>query len=317
MQNPVCELPPGAKCKRCKSRAEIRLPSHNTILCRECFIHYCRTAVSRAMEKFGISRDSNLLIAVSGGKDSLAVWDLLASLGYRTRGLHVYLGVPEFSDASAEAVRQYASPRGLPWVQYSLKDIFGWTVEEVRDRTRRSICSICGSMKRQYLNRLTVRKGYRAIVSGHNLDDEAGRLLGNILRHRSEYLDKQYPYLPSPHPLMPAKVKPLYRLESHELRTYCRVASIRPLSSPCPYSHGATSHVIKEALDFIENRMPGSKRDFLYSYLRHKQPPATDPSGMKFCENCGEPAYFKVCSVCSLKERLEAIRLKEEGENEK
>ncbi len=81
------------------------------------------------------------------------------------------LGIAGFSDASVEAVAEFASSRNLPWSQYSMKELFGWTVEEVRDRTRRNICSVCGTIKRQLLNRLTVREGYRAIISGHNLDD--------------------------------------------------------------------------------------------------------------------------------------------------
>ncbi|MFZ2448003.1 MAG: ATP-binding protein [Syntrophobacteraceae bacterium] len=312
MDHTLPPLPENAKCRRCAGRGQIRLPSHNTIFCGECFMHFCRTAVSRAMEKFAITPETDILVAVSGGKDSLAVWDILNALGYRTRGLHVTLGIAGFSDASVEAVAEFATSRNLPWAQYSLKELFGWTVEEVRDRTRRNICSVCGTIKRQMLNRLTVREGYRAIVSGHNLDDEAGRLLGNILRNRTRYFEKQYPYLPSTHPRMPAKVKPLYRLESHELRAYCKFASIRPHSASCPLSRGATSHTVKEALDMLEAKMPGTKRDFLFSYLRNRKPPEFDTSELRLCEQCGEPAWLPLCSVCSLKAQLNEVRKKEE-----
>ncbi|MEN6437564.1 MAG: ATP-binding protein [Syntrophobacter sp.] len=305
MEYTLPRLPEAARCRRCSGRGRIRLPSHNTLFCSECFLHFCRTAVARAMEKFGIERGADLLVAVSGGKDSLALWDILNELGYRTRGLHIHLEIEGFSDESVEAVAEFARSRGLPWSQYSVKELFGWTIPEVRGRTRRNICSLCGTIKRQMLNRLTVKEGYSAILSGHNLDDEAGRLLGNILRNRTQYFEKQYPYLKSSHPRMPAKIKPLYRLESHEIRAYCHFASIRPHSAKCPLSHGATSHTIKEALDQIESKMPGTKRDFLFSYLRNRQPPEFDATELKLCERCGEPAWLPVCSVCSLKEQLE------------
>jgi tRNA-5-methyluridine54 2-sulfurtransferase len=315
MENVLPRLPDNAKCKRCKGRGEIRLPSHNTLFCRDCYIRFCETAVTRAMEKFGISKDAELMVAVSGGKDSLALWDLLNNLGYRTKGLHVSLGIEDFSEASVNAVTDFASARNLPWAHYSLKELFGWTVPEIKDCTRRNICSVCGKVKRQLLNRLTVREGYQVLASGHNLDDESGRLLGNILRNRTQYFEKQYPYLPSTTARMSAKLKPLYRLESSELRAYCQFASIRPHTAKCPLSRGATSHIIKEALDFLEKKMPGTKRDFLFSYLRTRRPPEFDQSEMRFCERCGEPAFLSVCSVCSLKEQLEAIRDKiENGE---
>jgi tRNA-5-methyluridine54 2-sulfurtransferase len=309
MEFVIPQLPQNAKCRRCKARGEIRLPSHNTLFCRDCYIKFCETAVTRAMDKFGISRDTDLLVAVSGGKDSLALWDLLHRLGFRTRGLHVSLGIEAFSEESLEAIKDFASTRNLPWAHYSLKEMFGWTIPEIRERSRRSICSLCGMIKRQLLNRLTVMEGYGVLATGHNLDDEAGRLLGNILRNRTQYFDKQYPYLPAVNSRMPAKAKPLYRLESWELRAYCHFSSIKPHTAKCPLSRGATSHVVKEALDFLEGEMPGTKRDFLFSHLRNRRPPLSDQT-MRFCEKCGEPAYLPVCSVCNLKEHLEAIRLK-------
>jgi tRNA(Ile)-lysidine synthase TilS/MesJ len=306
MEYHIPGLPENAKCKRCRSKGEIRLPSHNTIWCADCFIHYCENAVAKAMKKFGISNEVEILVAVSGGKDSLALWSILDSLGYRTRGLHVNLGIEGFSEASMDAVAEFAGSRNLAWAQYSLKEVFGWTIDETRRRTRRrSICSICGVVKRQILNRLTAREGYRMLASGHNLDDEAGRLLGNLLRHRTYYIERQYPYLPSTHPLFAAKVKPLYRLESAELRAYCHFASVRPFNESCPLSHGATSHFVKEALQSMEEKMPGTKRDFYFTWLKHRQPPVSfNGEGISICGECGEPAFVETCGVCAIRANL-------------
>lgn len=297
-------LPESAKCRKCKSRGEIRLPSHNTIWCGRCFIQYCETAVVRAMKTFGITQETELLVAVSGGKDSLALWNILNNLGFRTKGIHVDLGIPGFSEASIDAVLEFAKSRNLTWTTCSLKEVFGWSIEEIRPRTRRSICSVCGAIKRQLLNRLTIRAGYSTLVSGHNLDDEAGRLLGNTLRHRTQYLDKQYPFLPASLPLLPARAKPLYRLESHEIRSYCEFSSIRPHTAKCPLSRGATSHIVKEALDFLESKMSGTKRDFYFTYLKNRKPPEFEGGEITVCRQCGEPAYMETCSVCSLKAQL-------------
>jgi tRNA(Ile)-lysidine synthase TilS/MesJ len=257
------------------------------------------------MKKFGLYNDTPLLVAVSGGKDSLAAWDILNDLGYTTKGLHINLSIEGFSESSVEAVENFARPRNLEWVEYPLYKIFGYTVPEIRARTRRKICSLCGLLKRQMLNRMTIREGFGALVVGHNLDDEAGRLLGNFLRHRTQHLEKVSPFLPSTHPRLPAKLKPLYRLESSEIRTYCTLKGIVPLDSKCPMSRGATSHIIKEALDFLEYEMPGTKRDFLFHYVKQK---ASDEARSPFvdCRQCGEPSYDGLCSVCNLKAQLEA-----------
>jgi tRNA-5-methyluridine54 2-sulfurtransferase len=140
---------------------------------------------------------------------------------------------------------------------------------------------------------------------GHNLDDEAGRLLGNIVRNRLQYLEKQSVYLASPHPLIPAKYKPLYRLESHEIRTYCRLQGIVPLDARCPLSRGATSRTFKEALDLMESKMPGSKRDFLFTFLDRKSAlPSKPPSAFDSCVQCGQPCFSGICSACHLKGKM-------------
>lgn len=259
--------------------------------------------MDRALRKFKFSAEIPLLVAVSGGKDSLAVWDVLHELGRETKGLHVNLGIEGFSEASVESVRRFAEKRDLSFVEYSLKECFGYTVPEIQRRTRRKICSVCGTLKRQLLNRFAVREGFQALVVGHNLDDEAGRLLGNMTRHRYQYLDKQSPFLPSTHPRLPAKLKPLYRLEAKEILTYCELKNILPVDGKCPLSRGATSHIFKEALDFLESKMPGTKRDFLFTYLDRKKP-LVHASTFGSCKQCGEPAYSDLCSVCNLKNQL-------------
>jgi len=303
MKDIVPSLPAGAKCIRCRGQASIRMSSHNANMCPSCFRHYFHTGVRRAMKKFGLPHRLPLMVAVSGGKDSLAVWEALHGLGYDTKGIHVDLGIDGFSGQSSEAVQRFAETRKLPWVKYSLREAFGYTVPEIQKRTRRKICSVCGLLKRQLLNRLAVKEGFEAVVVGHNLDDEAGRLLGNLTRHRTRYFEKQYPFLPSTHPRLPAKLKPLYRLEAHEIRTYCKIENIIPVEADCPLSKGATSHAFKEALDFLETRMPGTKRDFLFTYLDRRNPPR-DSSPFEPCRECGEPTYGDLCSVCRLKSQL-------------
>jgi uncharacterized protein (TIGR00269 family) len=264
------------------------------------------------MKKFRIEQSEPLMIAVSGGKDSLALWDVLHQLDYSTKGLHINLGIENFSRASSAAVKQFADHRELPWSEYSLEDALGYSLSGIQRRTRRKICSVCGAIKRQLLNQLTLREGFTHLAVGHNLDDEAGRLLGNIVRHRTDYFEKQYPHLPSSHPRMPAKSKPLYRLEAHEIRTYCRLADIMPIESKCPFSRGATSHAFKEALHYLEEKMPGTKRDFLFTYVSRRYPPLPI-SSYGVCRVCGEPTYSDLCSVCNL---LAQMREKDEKQKD-
>ncbi len=297
------ELPRGAKCIRCRSQAEIRLPSHHANFCPDCFLHFFQTAVERALKKMDLSTETPLMVAVSGGKDSLAVWDIMHRLGFTTRGLHLDLGIPGFSEDSRAAVEAFARPRGLEWSAFALKEEFGHTIPEIHAALRGKICALCGRIKRHFFDRLTARQGYQALVTGHNLDDEAGRLLGNLLANRQDFVRRQHPCLPSPHPSLPARLKPLYRVDIREILAYCRLQGIKPASATCSLSRRATSHVHKQALDLLEQKMVGTKRSFLFSYLKGKPPPEPDPI-TSFCSQCGHPSYIPVCGLCSLKNRI-------------
>ena len=64
------------RCKKCSTKAVIGLPRHNAAFCKPCFTTFVHDQVARAIKSeqmFG--REDRILVAVSGGKDSLALWD--------------------------------------------------------------------------------------------------------------------------------------------------------------------------------------------------------------------------------------------------
>ena len=58
-------------------------------------------------------RKDKVLIAVSGGKDRLSLWDILDRLGYQTKGIYIKLGIDEenYSDESLNRVKAFAAQR--------------------------------------------------------------------------------------------------------------------------------------------------------------------------------------------------------------
>lgn len=293
----------GAKCVRCRQQAEIHLPSHHANFCPDCFLVFFQRQVFRGLKKTPVHPSSPVMVAVSGGKDSLAVWQVLLDLGYCTKGLHLDLGLGDFSEESLERVADFAREKKLNWGSFSLSQEFGFSLREIDALLKGKTCASCGRLKRGLLNRITSRQGFQTLVTGHHLDDEAGRLLGNLLGNRQEHVRKQAPFLPSPHPKVPARIKPLYRVDVREIKAYNNINTIRAVQGSCPFTKGATSPHFKEALSLLEQRMPGLKRSFLYAYLKEK-PESKPDAEYGSCDLCGEPAFGPLCSICSLKKRV-------------
>ncbi|MYJ30894.1 MAG: tRNA(Ile)-lysidine synthetase, partial [Acidimicrobiaceae bacterium] len=62
----------------CRGPAVIDVRRHNANFCVEHFLRLCRDQVAKAIRRYDMLADGDrVLVAVSGGKDSLAVWDLL------------------------------------------------------------------------------------------------------------------------------------------------------------------------------------------------------------------------------------------------
>ena len=90
------------KCTRCRGRAVVEVPRANAAFCGDCFTEsYVRNLVARAIRHDHMfAKEDRILVAVSGGKDSLALWDLLLDMGYRADGLYLGLGIGGYSSRS-------------------------------------------------------------------------------------------------------------------------------------------------------------------------------------------------------------------------
>ena len=301
----------GSKCRTCRGPAIIDLPRHNANFCAEHFMELCRRQVTKAIEKFAmLTPEDRILEAVSGGKDSLAVWDLLIDLGYQADGLYIGLGIGEYSDVSGEYAKAFAAERGLRLVTIDLRDEYGFDIPTASRATRRVPCSACGTSKRHLFDKAALDGGYTVLVTGHNLDDEAAVLFGNTLRWDVEYLARQLPVLPARHGF-PKKVKPLVRLTERETAAWCIVRGIDYLVDECPMAEGNKHLAYKAALNAIEQESPGSKASFYLNFLDNMAPllagttaAATDT--LQECRSCGAPTTGDLCAFCRVAEKSRA-----------
>ena len=214
------------KCTVCKGPAVIDVRRHNANFCQEHFLKLCRDQVTKAIDEWSMIRPGErVLVAVSGGKDSLALWDLLLDMGHDADGLYLGLGIGDYSDASGVQARAFAERRGGRLLEIDLSEEYGYDIPTGSRAAHRAPCSACGLSKRHLFDRAAHDGEYDVVATGHNLDDEAAVLFGNVLRWQTEYLGRQLPALPARHGF-PRKVKPLVRLSERETAAYCVLRGI-------------------------------------------------------------------------------------------
>jgi len=294
------------KCRRCREPAVIELRRHNASFCRDCFLHHTREQVRKAVDEFDmLAPDDRVLVAVSGGKDSLALWDILLDLGYAVDGLYLGLGIGEYSDESGGYARAFAARRDARLVEVDIPAEFGFDIPTGAKAAKRAPCSACGLSKRHLFNQAAVDGGYDVVATGHNLDDEAAVLFGNTLRWNVDFLSRQRPVLPAESGFV-KKVKPLVRLGEREMAAYCVLTGIDYIVEECPMAVGNKHLGYKEALNAIEEHSPGAKAAFYFEFLdkaASRFEPATVGESeveLRPCASCGAPTTGEVCAFCKL-----------------
>jgi uncharacterized protein (TIGR00269 family) len=285
---------------------------HKLALCKEHYLEWVPEQAERFIKKYDMfSHGDRILVAVSGGKDSLSLWDILVRLGYQADGLYIGLGIDGgfgYSSESHRLAAKFADERRLTLHLLDVEAEYGQPIPVMSDISHRGQgkpCAVCGLTKRHVMNRIARDRGYDVLATGHNLDDEAAVLFGNTLRWSGEFLLRQGPVLPEVSG-MARKVKPLCRFYEREMTAYALLRGLEYIYEECPFAEGSTSIYYKEALNRLENDRPGTKLTFYLRFLEARQQglfaqQADARQGLHLCTNCGQPTSAPgLCSFCRM-----------------
>ena len=258
--------------------------------------------------------DDRVLVAVSGGKDSLAVWDILLELGYQADGLYLGLGIGDYSDASGEhgpglRRRARAAPhRGRPARRPRLR------------HPHRGQGGQAGAVLGvRALQAPPVRRGgphAAATTSSSPATTSTTRppcCSATCCTGRPTTSAASSRCCPARHGF-PRKVKPLVRLGEREMAAYCVLRGIDYIVEECPMAAGNKHLGYKEALNAIEATSPGHASTTSTSASSPGPPSGSRPrprrsrSSCGACARCGAPTTGEVCAFCRLVERAGGTR---------
>ena len=294
------------KCKVCKEVAVVSLRSHHAGFCEKCFLQFFNKQVEKGIHKQKLfSKEDKILVALSGGKDSLALMLALAHQGYDITGLHIDLAIPNSSEVTRAVVERFCNKHNFRLI---IKDMAeeGLAIPQVKAKLKRPICSACGKIKRYFFNKVAIDEGFTVLATGHNLDDEVARLFSNTIRWDLAYLSDQGPKLEAESGFA-SRAKPLWRLTEFETANYAFLMDIEYHYASCPYSQGASFTQHKLLWQQLEEAMPGRKIDFYQNFLKKARPifakhEESEGINLEPCQSCGYPTSSELCGVCRIKE---------------
>ncbi len=253
-----------------------------------------------------LEHTSRVLIAVSGGKDSSALLATLAGFSDDVEILpfHIDLGIPGYSEKCREAVEELCKGLGLKPLIFKL-ETEGFTMADVAKKYKKP-CSPCGTIKRYWMNKVSIERKVDLVLTGHNLDDTIEVLFQAYLTGSVHTIAKTKPKLERIGDLI-GRAKPLIRHTDLETLYFSSINELPFVVAECPYSRGSRSIRRKKLIEKIARDIPNFKHTFLSTHLKTFQPLLAEKTRLpplRKCKRCGMPASAEVCSYCKLKERI-------------
>jgi len=309
-------------CTFCRRRDAIYMRSYSgERLCGKCFTRSIENKVRATIARYDMFKPSdNIMVAVSGGKDSVTLLHILAKIERefpkaRLCAVTVDEGIRGYRDEALKFAAENCRKLGVKHVVTSFRHLFGVELDELVTRLRElsrqnleglSPCAYCGVLRRRALNLIARKSKVDKLVLAHNLDDEAQTILLNIMHGDAPRIARVKPVLEEKHRLFVPRVKPFYEVPEKEIAFYAYLKKIEFQSVPCPYASTALRSDIRTMLNRLEERHAGTKFTVLKAIekIRPALETVAQETILQECTLCGEPSVGEVCKPCQMLQQL-------------
>ncbi len=305
------------KCTKCKKRdAVITQKYSKRELCGPCFIDEFENRVYKANREFKlIRRGDRVAVAISGGKDSAALLYILTKIAKYVKAevfpVLIDEGIANYREKAKEKAIELCEKLGLKLTVKTFQELFGTNIDKAnakKSKAWRGSCSYCGVFRKYALNAAALELKCNKIAVGHNADDVAQTILMNLTRNEPQRF-MRFGAISGvvERDGFATRVKPLIYVTERECATYCHLLHLPIHLGECPYSSDSYRGDVKDFLNNMENKHPGTKFNIIKSFLAMKsnaEKIEQKEKQIKSCVECKAPSGGETCKACQFKKEL-------------
>lgn len=223
--------------------------------------------VKKAIESYRlIENGDRILIGLSGGKDSLALVELLGKrmkiFSPRFTAIAVHIRMRNISYRSDTSyLKKHCEQSGIPFIEHI-------TEFDPEKDTRKSPCFLCSWYRRKALFAIAKEQQCNKIALGHHQDDIIQTLLMNMT------FQGAFGTMPPRLSMSKFKmtiIRPLCLIEEKDLIRLSQLSGYVKQEKSCPYEHSSSRPEIKEVIQILEKISP-QVRSHIWNSMTHIQP---------------------------------------------
>jgi cytoplasmic tRNA 2-thiolation protein 1 len=308
------------KCSFCDRREAVFARAYSgEKLCKSCFCKSIENRVRVTIADYDMFKfDNRILVAVSGGKDSVGLLHILARIekNFPRVSLHavsVDEGISGYRNEALKIATENCETLNITHSIFSFKNFFGLTLDEIVSKTKKmqahaslTPCAYCGVLRRKALNLAAERLDANVIALGHNLDDVDQTFLLNIVHGDIWHLTHFNIASPDSGGRFIRRVRPLCLVPERETAFYAYVKRIEFQTAPCPYASEALRNDMRFWLNRLEQRHAGSLFTLFRSFEKIGKSMELKSKVFGVCRKCGEACAEgeDFCMVCNFLKAL-------------
>ena len=213
-----------------------------------------------------IEEGDRVLVGVSGGKDSLALLDVLASRAKAPKQHYTvvaaHIDVEEVAyEVDADYLQAFCDRLGVPFVHRTIR-------VDLERNPKKPACFVCSWYRRKMLFDIAREEGCGKLALGHHRDDAVESLLMSMIFNAAI---SSMPARLSMFGGTFALIRPLIYLSDEETARYAAIRSFRQQRKRCPHERATQRQAVGELLRQMEALSPHARAN-LFAAMRHIRP---------------------------------------------
>ncbi len=277
--------------------------------------------VQQTIEEHGLfSKESKVLVAASGGKDSTALLQALKNLGYAVEAVTVDARIGCYTEQNLKNLRGFCEKLGIALHEIDFKKEFGMSMCHIRDKLAANgfdykSCHVCGVLRRYLINKKAKELAPDVLCTGHNLDDEAQVVMMNLLRGNVGFAARLGPKSglvdqrdKGANAKFVQRVKPLYFTREADVISYAKAVELPVKAGICPCSTDSYRREVRNLFDVIPDQET-VKSNIINAFMnvlpRLKEYYRKGTGSINECDICDEPTSRNICNPCSLLKKMD------------